>query len=282
MTRFEALEQLGLTDRQYLAATAYQALHGGDSLWALEATLNPEEIQEVWGNMAARRGWPYFPDHRSLRSIEGHRLDRRLALHLGVSPHREEYTDLCLLTPDPHVPLAPIHTALGPHVKLHLVPPAVYDRVSQLTYPAALWGTLTEAEALALATARHIGLYEGKTVQQCLSEKQITHDQAARAHATLLRLPYADVRRMPPDPTLLSLLPVDTQRHLRVYPYRLIDGVLSVLVDQPDQRALQLLTMTMQREVRPVITATPALRQLLGDDEAAPAEEPQEPVLARA
>ncbi|MBZ9752186.1 hypothetical protein GO986_12360 [Deinococcus sp. HMF7620] len=261
-----------LTVERQQAANAYQAVHGGDFLGALEATLSADEVQAVWSELAAERGWTFYSDHRSLSSIEGHLLSRKQALHLGITPHRQEYTDCCVLTPDPDVPLDPIYAALGPQVKLCLVPPSVYDRVSQLTYPTALWGRLTETEALALATSRHIGLYLGMTIQGCLESKVITHDQAARAQATVLRLPYADVRRSPPDPTLRALLPPETQRHLRVYPYQLIDGTLTVLMEQPDPGALRLLAMTMQREVRPVITAATTIRDLLKEDadEAAP------------
>ncbi|GAA5534753.1 hypothetical protein [Deinococcus aluminii] len=258
----QTLHALGfLSQAQSAAARSLLEQGGGTPLGAV-ATVLGEQAAHLWGQMARELGWPFYPDHKALKSLEGHLLDHRAALRLGVLPHRRQYTHLHVLTHDPGVRAEEL-PELGSHVALELVPPDVYRRVYALLYPRLPFERFDEAEALAIATGRGGRLFAGGSIAQWRARRLITEAQAAEAQAILNGFEYANPEVSAPDPSTLSLLPVDTMVMLRAYPYRLVGGRLQVLMSEPNDRAVRTLELTTQRRVEPVMTARASLDLLL-------------------
>lgn len=250
-----------LSEAQAAAARNVQERRGGTTLSAV-AELLGEQAVHVWKQLAQELNWPFYPDHKALRSLEGHLIDHRTALRLGVLPHRRQHLSLLVLTHDPEVRVEDLRE-LGSFITLQLITPDVYRRVSALMYPHLPFERFDESEALALATGRGARLFAGGGIADWRSRRLITETQAAEAQAILNGFEYVNPEIVPPDPSTLSLLDWDTMVMLRVYPYRLLGRNLQVLMSEPDDAAVRSLEFTTQRRVVPVMTAKAALDLLL-------------------
>lgn len=258
----QALHTRGLlTGAQSAAAQDFLERHGGTPLGAVAEVLG-EQAVPLWAHLAQNLGWPFYPDHKALKSLEGHLFDHRTSLRLGVLPHRRQYLALHVLTHDPEVRVEDLRE-LGSSVTLELVTPDVYRRVSALMYPRLPFERFDESEALAIATGSGARLFTGGSIADWHGRRRITEMQAAEAQAILNGFEYVNPEIVPPDPSTLSLLDWDTMMMLRVYPYRLVGRNLQVLMSEPDDVAVRSLEFTTQRRVVPVMTARAALALLL-------------------
>lgn len=250
-----------LSGAQVAAALSVQERRGGTLLSAV-AELLGEQAGQVWKQLARDLNWPFYPDHKALKSLEGHLIDHKTALRLGVLPHRRQHLSLHVLTHDPELRVEDLHE-LGSFITLELVTPDVYRRVSALMYPRLPYERLDESEALAIATGRGARLFAGGSIADWRGRRLITETQAAEAQAILNGFEYVDPEIHPPDPSTLSLLDWDTLVMLRVYPYRLVGTHLQVLMSEPNDMTLRTLEFSAQRRIVPVMTAQASLDLLL-------------------